>query len=141
MKTYNTSRVQLDFKKGTKNDLLNGACGYLGLFVSSDDNQTTCPTSNALIGYTVKTHQGIVIAKVAFQKDAMTLLTILEGETYSKKGLTWNQSKVGYIHLKNTSMITPSHLKEVISLLPQTVKVLTSKSHVKTRVRKARRLR
>ena len=142
MKTiYNTSKVQLDFKRGTKNNLLSGACGYLGLLVKSDENQSVCPYSNALIGYTVQTHQGTVIAKVAFQKDAMTLLTILEGETYSKQGLTWNESKIGYIHLKDTSMLTPSHIKEVVSLLPETVKVLTAESHVKSRIRKARRLR
>jgi len=146
--TYNTQgKVIFNFHSRPKgninhiNTLLTGTKGYFSLLVKPCEVQRVCEFSHKLMDYTVQTISGKIVAKVAFQKDAKTLITILEGQTYSKKGLTWNKASANgntYIHLKDTSMIAPSLLKEVVELLPKSVKVLKA-GDIQGRARKARR--
>jgi hypothetical protein len=138
MNIYTQGKVKLDFKKDNKNSLLTGSKGYFGLTVDLDVNHRTCHKTHAKQGYTVRTLTGTVVAKVAFMRDAKTLITILEGHTYSKEGVTWNKSKIGYIHLKDISMFSKGLIKEVRELLPNQTKVLSGrpKGRVRT-VKKA----
>ena len=122
-------KVDLKFHRRETNQekvstLLNGeGKGIYSLKVVPNEKQTTCNFSHQFIGYTVQTLSGTVVASVAFQRDAKTLITILEGQTYSKAGLAWNKASItgnSYIHLKDTSMIPSGIIEEVKSLLPGT---------------------
>lgn len=127
MNTYTQGKVKLDFKKNNKNSLLKGSKGYFGLVVDLDKTYKICAKTHAKLGYTIRTLTGAIVAKVAYMRDAKTLITILEGHTYSKDGVTWNKSKIGYIHLKDISMFSKGLIKEVRELLPNQTKVLSGR--------------
>jgi hypothetical protein len=142
-----TQKVTLGFhgrKNNTKkqyNTLLRGEKGCYNLLVSPCKKQRVCEKSNQLMDYEICNTQGILIAKCAFQRDAKTLITILENKTYSKQGLSWDKavnSGNTYIHLKDTSSINSVDLDRLIALLPST-KVLSADKPPKGRLRRARR--
>jgi len=142
-----TNKVSLGFHGRTSNTkkqyntLLRGEKGKYNLLVSPAKKQTICEKSKQLMHYEILTAQGILVAKCAFQRDAMTLITILENKTYSKVGLSWDKAEATgntYIHLKETSSINKVDLDRLISLLPST-KVLSADKPPKGRLRRARR--
>jgi len=118
-------KVQLNFHKNDKNAILEGLKGIYSLKVIPNDKQRVCNYSHRAIGYTVQTSEGTIIASVGFQRDAETLITFIEGETYSKNGLLWNSSSSkgnGYIHLKDIN-IFPLGLQRELTEIETSLKV------------------